>query len=321
MPDPSAGADAAAASDRAGWQERLAAIGAEDGHFEPLGERHLALFCDDGPVLLVTFERAEAIRAAPGDGLPAGLALARDEGWSSLCLIAEGDTWFRDPALYGYFDRLVRDGFFEDFDRVVIYGAGMCGYAACAYSVTAPGATVVAVQPVATLDPVRTGWDRRFVAFRRIGFTDRYGYAPDMTEGAGEVFVIHDPEQTLDAMHAALFARPHVRLLRCPNLGDRIDLALERMGLLAPLLHAAGEGLLTPALFFALYRNRRRYAPYLRNLMDRTDAASRPLLSALIARNVTARMAVGRFRRRLAEIEAGFAAEGRSLPPLRAVGP
>lgn len=321
MPDPTDGADAPAAPDHAGWLARLDAIGEAEGYLEPLGPSHWALFCEDGPVLMVTFERAEDMRAGSGDGLPAGLTLARDEGWSCLCLIAEGDTWFRDPALYGYFDRLVSDAFFEDFDRVVIYGAGMCGYAACAYSVTAPGATVVAVQPVATLDPRITGWDRRHLAHRRLGFTDRYGYAPDMTEGAGEVFVIHDPRVTLDAMHAALFARPHVRLLRCPNLGDRIDVALDRMGILAPLLHAAGEGLLTPALFCKLYRNRRRHAPYLRNLMACTDARGRMLLSALIARNVTARMAVGRFRRRLAEIEAQYAAEGRALPPLRAVGP
>jgi hypothetical protein len=321
MSDPPAGADDPAPSDRADWLARLAAIGEEDGYLEPLGPRHMALFSEDGPVLLVTFERADDMRRATGEGLPAGLTLARDEGWSSLCLIAEGETWFRDAALYGYFDRLVHDAFFEDFDRVVIYGAGMCGYAACAYSVSAPGATVVAVQPVSTLDPARTGWDPRFLRFRRLCFTDRYGYAPDMTEGAGEVFVIHDPEERLDAMHAALFARPHARLLRCPNLGDRIDTALDRMGLLAPLLHAAGEGLLTPALFHRLYRNRRRYAPYLRNLMARTDAAGRPLLSALIARNVTARMAVGHFRRRLAEIEAEFAAGGRRLPAQRAVGP
>jgi hypothetical protein len=92
------------------------------------------------------------------------------------------------------------------------------------------------------------------------------------------------------------------------------------MGILVPLLLAAGEGRLTPGLFNRLYRNRRRHLPYLRALLARTDDEGRLLLSALVARNVAARMAAGRFRRRLAEIEAAFAAEGRRLPPLRAVG-
>ena len=51
----------------------------------------------------------------------------------------KGDTWFRDNRVYGYFDRLIADGFFEDFDTVIFYGAGSCGYAAAAFSVAAPG--------------------------------------------------------------------------------------------------------------------------------------------------------------------------------------
>jgi hypothetical protein len=50
-------------------------------------------------------------------------------------------------------------GFFDDFDQVVFYGAGQCGYAAAAFSVATPGATVVAIQPQATLDPRVTEWD------------------------------------------------------------------------------------------------------------------------------------------------------------------
>lgn len=321
MQQPAPGPDAAAATDRAAWAGQMAAIGEDEGYFEPLGPGHWALFRDDGAVLLVTFERAETIRAGAGAQIPAGLALARDEGWSSLCLIAEGETWFRDPAVYGFFDRLVRDAFFEDFDRVVIYGAGMGGYAACAYSVTAPGATVVAVQPVATLDPRRAGWDRRYRAARRIGFSDRYGYAPDMTEGAGEVFVIHDPGEMLDAMHASLFDRPHVRSLCCPNLGGRIDLALDGMGILAPLIQAAGEGMLSPLLFYRLYRQRRRYDPFLQRLIERTEEAGRVMLAALAARNANARLPRARYRRRLAVLEARLAAEGRPLPEMRALVP
>lgn len=63
--------------------------------------------------------------------------MVKTRQWSSLSLISEGDTWFRDPAVYRYFDRLVDDRFFEGFDEVLFFGAGPCGYAAAAFSVCA----------------------------------------------------------------------------------------------------------------------------------------------------------------------------------------
>ena len=174
--------DAADTKSRAEWEDRIDAIGEELGYFEPLGPNHSAFFVDEGPTMLVTFESAETIRQSGEGKMPLGYTVARQFGWSHLCIIAEGGTWYRDRAVYGYFDRLTDDAFFEDFDRVVFYGAGMGAYAATAFSVTAPGATVLAVQPVATLDPRVTEWDPRFRAERRLNFTDRYGYAPDMIE-------------------------------------------------------------------------------------------------------------------------------------------
>lgn len=58
----------------------------------------------------------------------------------------------------------------EDFDRVVFYGAGAAGYAAAAYSITAPQAELVLIAPRATLDPGLAGWDERHRIARRINF-------------------------------------------------------------------------------------------------------------------------------------------------------
>ena len=65
--------------------------------------------------------------------------------WSSLSILSEGESWFRENRIYGYFDRLIDDGFFEDFQTVVFHGSQAAGYAACAFSVAAPGATVLAI--------------------------------------------------------------------------------------------------------------------------------------------------------------------------------
>lgn len=306
--------DAKPVTSREEWFQRIDAIGEDLGYFQPVGQRHSAFFLDDSPTLLVTFETVAECRARD-DQMPMGYGLAKTLGWSHLCLIADGETWYRDPAVYGYFDRLVDDAFFEDFDRVVFYGAGMAGYAAAAFSVTAPGATVLAIQPFATLDARITPWDRRHFGQRRLDFADRYGYAPEMVEGAGEVFLIYDPAQTLDSMHAALFTRPFVTKLPCPNLGGEIETALGEIGILAKLIEAAGQGRLTASVFWQLFRARRDHLPYLRRLLDRLDAAERPHLAAMLCRNVLERVgSATHFRNRQGELEAELLARRQCEP-------
>lgn len=299
-----------------GWFARLEEIGDEAGHFQWLGRNHAAFFVDESPTLVVTFETVASIRTHQPGQLPLGYHVAKGRGWSHLCLIARGNTWYRDPSVYAYFDRLVDDAFFEDFDRVVFWGNGMAGYAAAAFSVTAPGATVILGAPQATLDPSIAGWDPRFAEMRRTSFTDRYGYAPDMTEGAGPVYVIFDPEQNLDAMHAALFARPHVTLLPCRNLGRDVGEALDHMRILPSVLAAAASGAFDARLFRTFYRTRRNYRPYLRNLLARLDQDGRALLAAILCRNVISRLDAPKFKTRLEQLQSELAAAGERMPPV-----
>ncbi len=315
MQDQENGRNAAGACTNDEWFEKIALIGDERGYFERLGTGHAALFVDEGPRLLVSFETVASIRNGSPEQLPLGYRVAQEHGWSHLCLIAEGETWFRDPAVYGYFDRLVDDAFFEDFDHVAFYGAGMCGYAASAFCVTAPGATVVAIQPQATLDPRVTEWDDRFSTHRRIDFTNRYGYAPEMIDGAGEVFILYDPKETADAMHAALFTKPFVSKLRCPHLGPYVELSLQQMEVLSPLLAHAGAGTLTAEIFHRLYRARRIHGGYLRALLSRLQDDDRPLLSTYVCHSVLSRMSAPRIRKRLEQAEAELAARKAAATP------
>ncbi|GHF41841.1 phosphoadenosine phosphosulfate reductase [Seohaeicola zhoushanensis] len=285
------------------WKKRLIGIGRSSGGYRDLGFRHFAVLIDRGPSLLVTFETVQGIRSLSEQATPLGFDLVRSQGWSHLCFVSDGDTWFRDASVHAYLDRLVDEAFFDQYDNVVFYGAGPCGYAAAAYSVIAPGATVVAVQPQATLAPDMTEWDPRFAEMRRISFTDRYGYAPDMLDAAEEAFVLYDPRQEYDAMHAALFARPNVTRLRLPFLGAALQTQLMEMGILTKILERAGSGTLTPKSFYRLYRARRDNPSYLRALMGRLDSDDRPFLNALLCRNVVKRMNAPRFRRRLDMLE------------------
>jgi hypothetical protein len=286
------------------WRTMIADLGEDEGYWEPLGTRHAAFFADAGQgALLVTFEDGHTIRESAKGQLPDGLRLARKNGWSCLTIIAEGETWWRDSAVFRFFDRQVDDAFFEDFGRVVFYGAGAAGYAAAAYSVTAPGAVVLALGPRATMDDRVREWDLRHPAARRLDFTGRYAYAPDMTEGAGRTFVAYDPTEAADAMHAALFRRPWTTFLRMRRLGQRPEVALRRMGILDNVITAAAVGALTPALFASLLRARRNYGPYLRRLLNINANAGDIWREALVCRSVGRRLRAPAFLKRLAELE------------------
>ena len=298
------------------WKTELVAIADEQGMSQTLGDRHFATFIDAKSTLLVSFETIQGIQALSDMAQPFGFDMVRAQGWSHLCLIADKDTWFRDSHVYGFFDKLIDDGFFEDFEQVVFYGAGPCGYAAAAFSVASPGATVVAVQPQATLDARMTEWDERFVDMRRTSFTDRFGYAPDMLEAADHAYIIYDPRETLDAMHSALFERPNVSRLRMPSMGSALQSDLITMDMLYQILSLAGKGKLTNREFYKLYRARRNNAAYLRRLMTRLDAADRSYLNVLLCRNVISRMKAPKFRRRLVSLEKKANKGVFTLPPV-----
>ena len=291
----------APANPRDGWEQMVEATTEEAGYFHRLGAAHWAYFQDEGTTLLVSFEPLAAILARP-DRLPLASALAKAHGWSVLTLIADGDTWFRDPAVYSYFDRQVDDAFFEDFDNVLFYGAGMGGYAACAYSVVAPGAEVLALNPRATLDPAQAGWDGRNRGARRLDFNARYGYAPDMLEGANHATVIHDPTISAEAMQAALFRAPYITRLSAPHMGDALEAPFSNMDILPALVQAAMVGKLTPASFAQLWRARRSFGPYLRNLLAKAEAKGRRAHEMMICRSVTNRLRAPRFTKRLAQL-------------------
>lgn len=290
---------------RAEWIALIDELCAEEGYFEPVGNRHHAYFHDDGPILLVSFEPLERILARRGQ-MPFGHDVAVANGWSHLTLICEGETFFRDPAVWGYFDRLVDEAFFEDFDKVLFLGAAACGYAACAYSVCAPGSTVLAISPRATLDPEQAVWDRRHLQSRRKDFTSRYGFAPDMTEGASKVYVIYDPLTPENAMHAALFHRPWVTHLPVRHFGDSVETAIEMVGVLPALLQSACDGTLDAQGFARIWRIRRNFAPYLKGILRKVELAQRPRLALMICRSVARRIGAPKFRRRLQELEAQF---------------
>ena len=254
------------------WWQKLDQIGDEHGYLEPIGQEHAALFIDAGPKLLVTFETEDAIRRR--GGRPRGFDLVAAHGWSLLAIVATAETWFRAPRLYGFIDRLIDEGFFEDFDSTLFFGHHDGGHAAAAYSVASPGARVLALRPVATLNPSVARWDRRHIAKRRLDFTSRYGYAPDMLDAAAHAWIAADPAGP-DALHAALFRKPNVSILSCTQVGPRLERVWDQIGITLPAIEAAMDGTLSPVVFARLWRRRREHPTYLRSLLKSLEVQGR----------------------------------------------
>ena len=298
------------------WLCELEEIGEAEGYFSPLGDDHAAIFVDRSQdVLFVCFEAIPSLRATSETGMPLAFDVCESRGWSHLTLLTRRESWFRDRHVYGYFDRLVDDGFFEDFDRVIFYGAGMCGYAAAAFSVAAPGATVLLSAPQATLDRDRTEWDDRFPTSRRMDFRSRYGYAPDMLEAADAAFVLYDPGECEDAMHASLFRGPNIhRFHYRRGRSGAIDADLRTLGLVSRLAEAADNGNLDTLKVAKVLRARRRHVPYLRALLSRVMAEDRPYLAAMVCQAVLRDHHIPRFQQYLDVARKQLEEAGQAMP-------
>ena len=295
------GASISADLSDAAWFEALRDVVGRDGSVSDLGAFHSAAFVEKSRrVLFVAFETVFGIRSVSENGLPLAFDVCERGGWSHLTLIAKRQDWYRDRKVIRFFDQLADAGFFDNFDHVVFYGAGMCGYAAGAFSVAAPGATVILIAPQATLDRDLTDWDARFPSSRRISFGPRYGYAPEMLDAADAAYVIYDPEEAEDAMHASLFRAPNVSRIRYRRGGaGAIEADVRAMSVISNAVTAAAEGILTKSRMAWLLRARRRHVPYLRALLARVLGEDRPALTAMLCRAVLAEQPLPRFKQQL----------------------
>ncbi len=291
------------AKSRDAWLASMDDAGEEAGYFQWVGSGHFAAFADNAPTLLVGFETVDGAMGQP-EQLPTVHRIAQRNGWSHLTLLANAPGFWRDPAVFAYIDRLVDEAFFEDFDRVLFYGAGPAGHAAAAYSVAAPGSTVLLLAPRATMSPAIAGWDTRDRQSRAFDFTTRYGFAPDMIDGAAKVLLAYDPLERLDAMQAALFRASHVTHCPLPRAGANVEATLQRLGVLDGLIESAAKGTLTAAGIQRAWRKRRDDAGYLKATLAQAAQGNHPLREKMVCRSVTQRLKLPKFTRRLAELEA-----------------
>lgn len=289
-------------ADRAdSWRRALSSAAEGGGFFEEIGRMHKAVYVPKGSsTLVVTFDNLDDVRQ-DADRLPWGVEFITSQGWSSLGILAHGGTWFRDDALIGFFDRLTNEGYFDQFDRVVFYGTSMGGYGACAYSACVKGATVLAINPQATLDRDITRWERRFRPAWKRDYRGKYGYAPDSVKTAEMVYIFYDPTIAADAMHAALFQGDNIVRIMCPLMGHGMLSTWRAMGVLNKIVSGCIQGTLSRTDLYGLLRARRETGIYQKLVLKYLKSHRRHDLIIPYCRAVIARRHAPRFRTALKE--------------------
>ncbi len=293
------------------WQKNLAGIGEKEGFFERLGDQHSALFVKRGSTLIVTFENLDHVYQNADDRMPWGYDFVQSSGWSMLGMMAHGWTWYRDDAVFDFFDRLRDSGFFGQFERVVFYGASMGAYAASVFSSAAPGATVICISPQATLNRDIASWETRYKRAWRRDFSSRYAYGPDLVKSAGAVYLFYDPTAALDAMHAALFRGDNVHKFHCRYFGHRIASLWLQLGILKPVILDSVDGTLSRHRFYGYLRARRENNRYHKEMLARLEKAGKPRRVIRFCKAILARRRGPAFRQALRRAEKQIATRSR----------
>ena len=243
---------------------------------------HSALYIESGRTLVVTFDNLDHVLDNSADRLPWGFNFIQSRGWSMLGMMAHGWTWYRDDAVFDFFDELRDTGFFDKFDNVIFYGASMGGYAAGAFSSAVPNAKVIMISPQATLARDIVPWETRYKRAGALTFDGRYSFAPESVSNIKSAYLVYDPTMDLDRMHADLFLSNNVQKLNCRFMGHRIASAMHEMGILKDFVERVVEDRFDNQVFYKTLRRRKSYTRYLKSLLSNLQEKDKHYFSATV---------------------------------------
>lgn len=244
------------------WLDELRP-GGEGLGFVEKNLRHSLLFVKRPSTrLLVTFDNLSNVNDTSPEREPWAFKFAQDNALSHLGVLAHVSDWYRDADLIARFERLVAEGFFDNYERVVFAGVSMGGYAALAFASLVPGAHVVSVNPQSTLDPGLVPWESRYESGQRQDWTLPLSDAAKLTGGLGRVNIFYDPYHALDQQHIDRFSGDNLRIFKCWFSSHKTAVFLRKIDALKPVMQHCIFDELTGPVFYRLYRGRRNLPWY-----------------------------------------------------------
>ena len=252
------------------WDEIATKLAGKDGFYRSGPEGHSFVYTPRSKsTLVVTFDNLDITMVKRQDRRPWGFSFIESQGWSMLGVLAGGWTWFRQQWVSDQFDDLKDSGFFDQFDRVVFYGASMGGYAASVFCAAAPGCDVILMSPQSTLDKSIVPWETRYRMAWHRDYSGKYGDGSTVSNAANKVYILYDPYEPLDSAHTARFQGDNVIKLRAPHMGHRLASSLSQMNILSPIILGALDSTLTSKTYYQLLRKRREFPRYQREIFEK----------------------------------------------------
>ena len=153
--------------------------------------------------LLISFDNLATLDM-PYPRLPWLHRQAKELGYALLGVQSHAKNWFRDPMPPQMLRQLAEQGFFNQFDRVVMTGASMGGFAAITFAPLVPGAYVLAFSPQSTMSRAICPFEQRFPwAVHRSDWTQPYFLdASHAVPFIRRLSVVYDPLVREDRLHA-----------------------------------------------------------------------------------------------------------------------
>ncbi len=239
------------------WLEEIRP-GGEGLGFVEKNLRHSLMFVKRPSTrLLVTFDNLSNVGDDSVEREPWAFKFAQDNALSHLGIMAHVSDWYRDADLIKRFERLVEDGFFDNYERVVFAGVSMGGYAAIAYGSLVPGAHVISINPQSTLNPELVPWETRYEKGQRQDWTLPLADASELTSKLERVNIFYDPYHELDQQHLDRFSGDNIRIFKCWFSAHKTAVFLRKIDALKPVMQHCIFDELTDPIFYKLYRERR----------------------------------------------------------------
>lgn len=264
------------------WFAEIHTSGDKQGFYTRL-KNHAVSFVERDPArLVVTFDNLSSVNDMSAEREPWAYKFVHDNGFSHLSVMARRKDWFRDPQLITYLQKLSSDGFFAGFDKVILTGTSMGGFAALAFASLSPGATVISFNPQTTLEEALVPWEERFAVGRARDWSLPHSDCAFEIDDVKKAYVIYDPFFTPDRRHVERLESDRLILLKTWCSGHYSPVFLRRAGLLKPLMQHAFDDTLTPAVFYDMIRARRALPWYRKALIANLQARGHDQLAARV---------------------------------------
>ena len=234
-----------------------------------------------GDTLIVSFDNLSNVKDPSLARETWGYGFYAKEGWSHLGVMAFEKNWSRDDALFDFMEE--KQALFKGFSRVIMTGTSMGAYAATAFADLAPGCTVVAFSPQATLKKSAVPWEERFNSGRKQDWSGRYAHGPDHCKQAKDVFVVYDPYFEPDRLHAEFYQGDNIHHLKSWYSSHKSAQFMRRAEILKSVMQEAVAGTLTPAVYYKQFRARRDLIWYYNGLADHLIGKGHKRLASQLA--------------------------------------